>query len=76
MHSLTPLSGSGDNKSIDCPTPVGAKCKQIERDREQNTLVNETDILNRGTATNEMPLWTFPSRLNYDVCHSRQHDFD
>ena len=54
---LTALSGSGDNKSIDCPSPVGAKCKQIEKDGEQNRLVTETDILNRGTATNEMPLW-------------------
>lgn len=57
---LTPLSGSGDNKSIDCPSPVGAKCKQIEKDREQNRLVSETDRLNGGTAANEMPLWPFP----------------
>lgn len=58
---LTPLSGNRDNKSIDCPSPVGAKCKQIERDGEQNRLLNETDILNRGTAPNEMPLSSLPS---------------
>lgn len=44
----TPLSGSGYNKSIDCPSPAGAKCKQIEKERGQNRLVTETDELNRG----------------------------
>lgn len=54
---VTALSGSGDNKSIDCPSPVGAKCKQIEKEGEQSRLVTETDKLNRGNATNEMPLF-------------------
>lgn len=70
---LTALSGSRDNKSIDCPSPVGAKCKQIEKDGEQSRLVTETDILNRGAATNEMPLWLFPSSPRYDGCHSCTH---
>lgn len=70
----TPLSGSGDNKSIDCPSPVGAKCKQIERDGEQNRLVSETDMLNGGTAATEMPLWLFPSIFHYDACQSQKHD--
>lgn len=70
---LTALSGSRDNKSIDCPSPVGAKCKQIEKDGEQSRLVTETDILNRGAATNEMSLWLFPSSPRYDGCHSCTH---
>lgn len=47
---LTVLSGSWDNKSIDCPSPVGAKCKQIEKDRGQSRSVRETDILDGGPA--------------------------
>lgn len=66
---LTPLLGMGDNKSIDCPSPVGAKCKQIEKEREQNRLVIETDKLNRGAAACEMSLWPLPSSFHYDVSH-------
>lgn len=47
-RTLLALSGSQDNKSIDCPSPVGAKCKYIEKDRGQNTLERKTDIFHRG----------------------------
>lgn len=47
---LTALSGSRDNKSIDCPSLDGAKGKQIEKEGGQSRLVRETDILDGGPA--------------------------
>lgn len=55
---LTALSGSRNNKSIDCPSPVRAKCKQIEKDRGQSRLVRETDILDGGSS---LCGWFFPA---------------
>lgn len=59
-----------DNKSIDCPlSSRGPNVNKLKKDGKQSRMVSETDILNRGPASNQMPLWLFPSSA--DACHSQ-----